>query len=381
MPIRILFLTTGLYIGGEETQNLQTFTRMNGSGFEFVIGTTKDAGPFSQPFADAGIKIHSNLLKGRFDLAGFGRIGRLIKREKIDILCTGGFGDSLFYGRVAGKLAGVRAVVNTFFHFGRLDRGNGGIESLNRLIHPLTTVFKTSSLALRQFLIDNMGYPEKKIVAIHDGIDASKFSPAEPPESKYEELRIPRGKPTAGIVASLYPFKGPDVFAEAAAIVYRKLPDAVFIMVGEGDERPKVEAIIKKHNLQNNLFMLGYRKDVPEILPMFDIFVLSSDTEAFPNTLLEASACGKPLVSTAVGGAPEIVVDGYNGCLVPPRNPELLAERMIELLSDEDRRRTMAENSLKRVREKFSIEHKVEVFSRFFEDLYRGKPIPPGLYE
>ena len=122
MPIRILFLTTGLYIGGEETQNLHTFSRMNKAGFEIIIGTTQDAGPFSQPFIDTGIEVIPNLLKGRFDIPGLGRIRKLIKDKKIDIVCTGGYGDSLFYGRLAGKLSGVKAIVSTFFHFGRLDR-------------------------------------------------------------------------------------------------------------------------------------------------------------------------------------------------------------------------------------------------------------------
>ncbi|MCP4632733.1 MAG: glycosyltransferase [candidate division Zixibacteria bacterium] len=380
MPIRILFLTTGLFIGGEETQNLQTFTMMKKRGFEIIIGTTKDAGPFSQSFIDAGIDIIPNLLSGRFDIPGLFRIKKLIREKNIDIICTGGFGDSLFYGRVAGKLTNVKAIVNTFFHFGRLDRKNTKIEIFNNLIHPLATVFKTSSLALRDFLINEMGYPAEKIVAIHDGINTSKFSINKPTNSKYEELNIPKGKPVVGIVASLYPFKGPDLFVEAAALVHKEYPDTVFIMVGEGDERPKVESLIKDSNLEDTVLMLGYRSDVPEILPIFDIFVLASDTEAFPNTLLEASACGKPLVSTNVGGAPEIVVEGYNGFLVPPRSPIQMADRIIRLLSDKDLMQSMSSNARKRVLENFSIEHKVEVFSRFFRELYEGKCIPSGLY-
>ena len=380
MPIRILFLTTGLYIGGEETQNLHTFSRMNKAGFEIIIGTTQDAGPFSQPFIDTGIEVIPNLLKGRFDIPGLGRIRKLIKDKKIDIVCTGGYGDSLFYGRLAGKLSGVKAIVSTFFHFGRLDRPEAKVEIFNTIIHPITTVFKTSSMALRKFLIDELGYPEKKIAAIHDGIDTSKFSIEKPRAEKYDELGIPEAKPVVGIVASLYPFKGPDLFVDAASIVHNKYPDAVFVMVGEGDERPKVESLIKKYNLEKNVLMLGYRGDVPEILPIFDISVLASDTEAFPNTLLEASACRKPLVSTDVGGAPEIVIDGYNGFLVPPRDPEQMADRIIRLLSDKQLYQTMAQNARKRVLENFSIEHKVEVFSRFFQQLYQGESIPPGLY-
>jgi len=129
MPIRILFLAPGLYIGGEETQNLLTFSRMRGDRFDIIIGTTHDPGPFAQNFSNAGLEIIPNLLKGRFDIGGVARIRKLIKERSIDIVCTGGFGDSLFYGRLAGKLAGVRAIVSTFFHFGRLDRKNARIES------------------------------------------------------------------------------------------------------------------------------------------------------------------------------------------------------------------------------------------------------------
>ncbi|MBD3168216.1 MAG: glycosyltransferase [candidate division Zixibacteria bacterium] len=381
MNINVLFLTSGLFIGGEETQNLQSFTRMREYGIHFTIATTKDAGPFAEPFRENGFEIFPDILKSRFDVSGIGRIRELIKEKGIDIMCTGGFGDALFFGRVAGKISGCKAIVNTFYHFGRLDRENAKIELVNNLIHSFTTVFKTSSLALRDYLIDEMAYPPDKVVAVHDGIDTTRFSPKKPDSSKYAELRLTESRPIVGIVASLYPFKGPDVFAEAAAIVHKQAPEAVFVMVGEGDQRPKIESIIAENGLEDVVHLLGYRKDVPEILPTFDISVLASDTEAFPNTLLEASACGKPIVSTAVGGAPEIVVDGYNGFLVPPREPRAMADKIIKLLDNIDLRKQMAENSLKRVREKFSIEHKVEVFSRFFEQLYRGEDIPPGLYD
>ena len=380
MPIRILFLAPGLYIGGEETQNLLTFSRMRGDRFDIIIGTTHDPGPFAQNFSNAGLEIIPNLLKGRFDIGGVARIRKLIKERSIDIVCTGGFGDSLFYGRLAGKLAGVRAIVSTFFHFGRLDRKNARIEMFNKVLHPITTVFKASSIALGEYLINELGYPRNKVVVIHDGIDTSKFTPSQPPESKYNELGIPIGRPVVGIVASLYSFKGPDVFVEAAVQVHRKFPNAIFVMVGEGDQRPKIEKMIKELGLQDNVLLLGYRTDVPEILPIFDISALASDTEAFPNTLLEASACVKPLVSTAVGGAPEIIIDGFNGFLVPPRNPHLMADKIIKLLSDDSLRLKMAANARQRVLENFSIEHKVVVFSKFFEQLYRGERIPAGLY-
>ncbi len=381
MPIRIFFLSTGLYIGGEETQNLLTFSRMKDKGFEFILGTTKDAGPFSKPFRDAGFEVFPKLLnRSKFDLSGLMNVRAFIRKVGTDIVCTGGFGDSLFYGRLAARLAGVKSIINTFFHFGRLDRNTARIELLNSFLHPITTYFKTSSMALRQYLIDEMNYPADKIIAIHDGIDSSRFSPQKPEPQTYHELGIPRNKPVVGMVASLYPFKGPDLFIEAAAIVHKQFPDAVFVMVGEGSERGKVENLIEKYDLRKVVIMLGYRTDVPRILPIFDISVLASDTEAFPNTLLEASACGNPLISTAVGGANEIVLDGYNGYLVPPRNPERMADRICRLLGDENLRKEISENSREYLLENFTIERKVEVFSRFFEQVHHGEPIPPGLY-
>ncbi len=368
-------------MGGAETQNLQRFLRLRNYNFDFVVTATQDAGPFAQEYINAGFKVYSNLLRNRFDLLGAYRIRNLIKREKIDLVYTSGFGDSLFYGRLGGKLAGVKGVVSTLFMLGRLDRPGAKVEYFNNKTHSLTTVYQTCSVTLMDYLINKMGYPKDKIVVIYDGIDISKFSPEPPPADLYEELGISKDNPIVGMVGSLYPYKRPDLFVEMARIVHKQNPQVSFLIAGDGKERAKVESLIERYNLRNTVFMLGYRKDIPKLLRLYDILVLPSDTEAFPNILMEAGATGKSVVSTKVGGAGEIVDDGVNGYLVPPNDAEKLAEKVLHLLSDKKLRMRMGKIARQKVVENFSIEKISNQLGELFEKVYGREKITPGLFK
>ena len=137
-----------------------------------------------------------------------------------------------------------------------------------------------------------------------------------PRANLHEELFLPHQAPLVGNVAALVPHKGQRHLVEAAALVVRKVPDARFVIAGEGELRPALERQIKEHRLEKHVLLAGFRPDVLSLHKAFDIFVMSSITEGLGTSLLDAMAAARPIVATATGGIPEVVVDGVTGILV-----------------------------------------------------------------
>jgi glycosyltransferase involved in cell wall biosynthesis len=203
------------------------------------------------------------------------------------------------------------------------------------------------------------GVPPSHVVTIHEGIDLAHVAAA-PAADLHAELWLPHHAPIVGNVAALVPHKGQRHLIEAAAIVVQQVPDARFVIAGEGELRAQLERQIKDRRLEKHVFLLGFRPDVLSVHKAFDIFVMSSITEGLGTSLLDAMACGKPIVATTAGGMPEVVADGETGILVPPRDDETLAAAIVKLLTHERLRDSMGAAGGRRVRERFSSERMVQ---------------------
>jgi glycosyltransferase involved in cell wall biosynthesis len=182
---------------------------------------------------------------------------------------------------------------------------------------------------------------------------------AAPPARLHEELWLPHHAPLVGNVAALVPHKGQRHLVEAAALVVRQVPDARFVIAGEGELRQALERQIKEHHLEKHVLLAGFRPDVLSVHKAFDIFVMSSVTEGLGTSLLDAMACAKPVVATTAGGIPEVVADGETGLLVPPRDHHALAEAVVRQLNDAALRQRLGRAGLARVREHFTAERMV----------------------
>src|SRR5262249_30156536 len=136
--------------------------------------------------------------------------------------------------------------------------------------------------------------------------------------------------------------------------VAARRPDARLVLIGEGPEREKIEDLVREKKLENNVLLLGLRKDVPRLLPAADLFLLTSVSEGIPLTVIEAMAAGLPVVSTAVGGLAEVVEDGRTGLLAPARDDAALAEKVLWLAADAGARESMGRAGGDRARAVFS---------------------------
>ena len=231
-------------------------------------------------------------------------------------------------------------------------------NALSRWKYRQVDCFVCASDAIRQMLMAD-GIPADRAVTVYEGIDLSRVAAA-PPANLHAELWLPHDAPIVGNVAALVPHKGQRHLVEAAAIVVKKIPDARFVIAGEGELRPVLERQIKEHRLEKHVFLAGFRPDILSVHKAFDIFVMSSVSEGLGTSLLDAMACAKPVVATTAGGMPEVVIDGKTGLLVPPRDDEAMARAIIGLLRDPALRVRMGEAGQARVRERFSSERMVQ---------------------
>ena len=169
----------------------------------------------------------------------------------------------------------------------------------------------------------------------HEGVRASKISvvPNGLDLARFQPRRDAAASRTVAMVANLRPGKGHDTLIDAAALVVPRFPDVRFELIGDGTERAALMERAEHRGVSQAVHFLGHVDDVPARLAQAAIFTLPSESEAFPNAVLEAMACGLPVVASAVGGIREVVQDGHTGFLVAPRDPQALADRICGLLT------------------------------------------------
>jgi glycosyltransferase involved in cell wall biosynthesis len=231
-------------------------------------------------------------------------------------------------------------------------------NALSRWKYRQVDCFICASEAVRRMLVAD-GVPAARAVTVHEGIDLGHVDAA-PAADLHADLWLPHGSPIVGNVAALVPHKGQRHLIEAAAIVVTRVPDARFVIAGEGELRPVLERQIKEHHLEKHVFLAGFRPDILSVHKGFDIFVMSSVTEGLGTSLLDAMACGKPIVATTAGGMPEVVEDGATGLVVPPRDHQAMAAAIVKLLTSPDLRARMGAAGLARGRARFSVERMVQ---------------------
>jgi glycosyltransferase involved in cell wall biosynthesis len=236
--------------------------------------------------------------------------------------------------------------------------------------------FLAISRAVRDRLIADR-IPPAKVEIVHEGVDVERLVSL-PHGNLHAALFLPTHSPIVGTIGALVAQKDHHTLIDAAAVVVKQVSDVRFVILGEGDLRPHLEKQIKHLHLERHVFLAGFRADVLELLKDVDVFALSSTHEGMCTSLLDAMAVEKPAVATAVGGVPEVVDDMTTGFLVPPREPEALASRIIQLLKDQALRRRMGRAGLERVRRLFTVERMVQetlaAYQKLVEPSGRSSP-------
>jgi len=368
-PLRVMFVITCMPVGGAETLLVELVRRMDRARFAPELCCLKYFGPLGEVLAKE-IPAFTGLLSQKYDVAVLGRLVRLMRRRRIDAVVTVGTGgDKMFWGRLAARWAGVPVICSALHSTGLPDH----VEWLNRLLAPITDAFIAVAESHGRYLAQHEGCPVHKVRVIPNGVDPCRFHPLPPDPTLRAELGLAPGTPVATIVAALRPEKNHALFLQAVQRIRQEVPEARFLIVGEGRERPRLEQLAGEWALSDVVRFLGTRSDVPAILSLSDVFVLTSHMEANPVSILEAMACERPVVATAVGSVPENVLDGVTGYLAEPGHARQIAGRVVELLRDRPLARAMGRAGRQHVFAHGSSQRMVEGYEQLLEEIFRSK--------
>ena len=217
--------------------------------------------------------------------------------------------------------------------------------------------------------------PRAKVDVVPNGIPTEVATDLPPPESIRASLGIPPGAPVIGTVGRLVEVKRQDLLLRAVGRVQTLVPEVRLLLVGDGPERAKLEALARELGLADRVHFLGYQSCPEQFLRMMDVFVLTSRSEGFPVSLLEAWRASLPVVCTAVGGIPSVVNQGADGLLVPPGDAAAIADALARVLADRDFGAKLGQTGRRALCERYSLERMMTEYER----RYRALLARPGV--
>jgi glycosyltransferase involved in cell wall biosynthesis len=330
-PLRVMFMINDMTVGGAEMLLFELIRGMDRTRFAPELCCMGQLGELGERLS-ATAPVFSRVLRHKYDVRVVNRLARLLRTRSIDAVVTVGAGDRMFWGRLAAWRAHVSVVISALHSTGWPDR----IGRLNRLLTPLTDAFVGVAGPHGKYLAEDEGFPADRVHVIPNGVDTERFKPRPRDPAIIEKLGLPGDAKIVGLVAVLRPEKNHELFLRAAAIVRNEIPKVRFVLVGNGPQREALERLTAELGLVDVVHFLGARSDVPELLPQLDVFALTSKIEASPVSILEAQACGVPVVATRVGSIGESVIDGVTGLLVTPGATEEVAAAIVRILKSRD---------------------------------------------
>ncbi len=366
--IRVLHVQDKCGHGGSQIQGVQRlllwwWPAFENTEFDLSLCILRGRNAASRSFDEAGIRV-SYLGRSRFDPRTANDLVRLIREQRIDLVHCHGYGATTF-GRIAGGLCKRPVII----HEHMIDTEIPYYQKLiDRLLAPWTTQGIAVSNAVGDFMTTARGLPRAKVEVVYNGIPESFCEGANREERRRvaAELGVSPGRPVIGIVGRLHPIKGQVEFVKAAAIVRERIPEAQFLVVGDGDFRSQLELIVEQENLETHVRFVGHRNDVRQVLSVLDILVISSHSEGFSLSAAEAMAAGKAVVAMKVGGIPEVIRGEQTGLLVPPRDERAMAAAIVRLIEDDGLRQELGSRAMAECQRRFLISGTVASLSRIY---------------
>ena len=339
--IRVTHILTKPELGGAQANTLHTVRHLDRRDFAPAL-ITSPQGPLAAEMAaipDADVDFIPELVRDirpLSDWEALSRIVDLLRRSRPHIVHTHSTKAGLL-GRWAARRAGVPRVIHSVHGFPFHDHMPSArrtlYKALERNAGRMTDRFICVARADIRKGVEARIFTEAKVELIRSGIDLAPFTKAQGSgQALRAEVGIPADAPLVGMVACMKAQKDPVAFVEVAARVLAQIPGAWFLMVGDGELRPQVEAARARLGIQPRFRLLGWRRDIPAVMDALDVVVLTSLHEGLPRVVPEAMASGCPVVATAVDGTPEAVTDGETGYLVAPRDVDGLTRHVVALL-------------------------------------------------
>lgn len=371
---RIGFVIGQLSYGGAERQLYELIRGLDSNRFQcFVYCLSERIFPYGDMIRESGATLHILKRQGHFDITRILRLSYLLRKDRIDILHS-----FLFlangYSWPAQLFGGVPQLVTSARNCKEIGMPRGWV---NRIAFQRSHAIICNGEAVRSYIVQHYHAPVERSVVIYNGLDLDRFAISPSPmggkvarRSQDEKLVITVGR--------LVPQKDLDLFLEAAARLTHKEAGVRFLIVGDGSCRETLERNTSRNGLDGKVSFLGERADIPELVRSADVFWLTSAWEGFPNVLLEAMACAKPIVTRDVGACREAVRHGVNGYLVPSRDAERFAQYTLDLLKNPAQATAMGQAGRKLAEEKFSVPKMVRATEELYSSLLDSRAGVPG---
>lgn len=351
-------LLEDLEFGGTQRQALELASRLDRTIFEVELWMMRSGSEFHLSGAVNGLTrrvLSKSTFVGPDSIL---RLGILLQSQPVDLLLLLTAIPNI-WGRLLGRLCKIPFIVATI-------RGEGGpFRQHERLLWRCADHHLCNSVALKAQLVEKYGIPEARISVIVNGIDLDRF-PLGPLSADHP------GNPVVLCVARMVPDKDLKTLLTAFEILLHRYPSAILRLVGDGPLQQEIRATARERIPHANFQWLPGRQDLLSLYHEAGLFVLSSIREGFPNVVMEAMACGLPVVATRVGGLEEVVEHGHTGLLVKPGEPPALADAMVQLLQDQQKRADMGTAGRRRVEAHFSIEAVTRSHERFLLQLLKA---------
>lgn len=375
--IKVLEMIDKSSLGGGQIHLLSLAKGLDRERFDVSV-CSQGKGALTEELRILGIKHFPVGFRKRNWRQNVREIASVVGKQNPDLLHTHG-GVAGLYGRWAARKSRMPIIVHTLHGIHYLHYRNILFKriyiTLERYFSRFTDALIFVSEADRKSGQKHKLSAEKKMVTLKNGIEFDLYQQMEEnaKQEKIKELGLEEFRPVIGSVARLHRQKGLTYLVRAARDISQVFPAVKIVVVGGGPLRKKLAAEARRLGVENRLSFVGERRDIPQILSVFDVFVLSSLWEGLPYVLMEAAALAKPVVATDVEGVREIIKPGKTGLLVPPKNPEDLARAVITLLQDPDHASTLGMNLKKEASGQFGLDRMLAEMESLYLKLYQGR--------
>ena len=371
---KVLQVITSCAIGGLCIKLYSVITKLK-NDFDIVVACPND-GPYFEKYRQLGVAVYDVPLRS-ITINNIFQLAKIIKKERVGVIHSHGKGAGL-WARPAGLITGTAVFHSPCgIHYEKYNFAvKNAYIAAEIILGKMTTKMINVSNGERNECLRLRFCNSRRSLTIYNGIDLrdnEALRSKEAAASIRDKLGLCAGQILIASVGRMSAEKGYEYLLRSIPLVLREYKDAKFILVGDGDKKKELEKLAENLRIEDKVIFTGFRNDALDILSAADIYVSSSLKEGLPNTLLEAMACKKPIVATDVIGNNEVVVNGEVGFLVPAKDPAEMANRIIELINNEDLRKKFADNELKILKNKFSQEVMVNKLANAYNEVLNAK--------